>query len=224
MRTGRIQQVGQQKRNRPELVLPPQPDWLLATVRLRRSARVRSRVPTVGRTRGWGPRLRCRSAARAVGSYSRRKARPMLSAAKVDIFERRHNHQGMTCTKVAQEARCSPHSVYHVAYVPAGGTLALDGQIGRAIVECADVGETSPDAYGRDGGPLTFPLVAQAPAPAGIPPRCRARASPTACVPATPAAAWADDPNHSTGRPQPLASGPYLHRHDSQPEVTSRRG
>ncbi|WP_206506877.1 hypothetical protein [Streptomyces chrestomyceticus] len=77
----------------------------------------------------------------------------------VTIFERRQEHQGMTCTKVAQGARCSPHSVYNIAYVPAGGTLTLDGQTCRAVIECADVCETSPDAYGRDGRPLTFPLL-----------------------------------------------------------------
>jgi hypothetical protein len=37
--------------------------------------------------------------------------------------------------------------------------MTLDGQVGRAVVECAGTCETSSDAYGRDGGPLRFPLL-----------------------------------------------------------------
>jgi hypothetical protein len=77
----------------------------------------------------------------------------------VEIYERTDNHEGMTCEDVVDAERCNPHSVYEIAYVPAGGTLRLDGQIGRAIVECGGVCEGSPDAYGRNGAPLTFPLL-----------------------------------------------------------------
>ncbi|MET7809733.1 hypothetical protein ABZT26_02600 [Streptomyces sp. NPDC005395] len=77
----------------------------------------------------------------------------------VEIYERTANHEGMTCEEVAVAERCNPHSVYEIAFVPAGGWHTLDGQVGRAFVECGGVCEGSPDAYGRNGGPLTFPLL-----------------------------------------------------------------
>ncbi|WP_371798977.1 hypothetical protein OG963_14155 [Streptomyces sp. NBC_01707] len=77
----------------------------------------------------------------------------------VSFFERRPEHDGLTCEEVVAMERCNPHSVFNVAYVPVGGTMVLDGQVGRDTVECAGSCEPSPDAYGRDGGPLDFPLL-----------------------------------------------------------------
>lgn len=77
----------------------------------------------------------------------------------ITFFERRPEHEGLTCEEVAEWERCSPHSVFEVAYVPPGGELVLDGQVERAIVECAGECESSTDAYGRDGGPLRWPLL-----------------------------------------------------------------
>ncbi|MDX3345870.1 hypothetical protein PV387_03325 [Streptomyces sp. ME02-6987-2C] len=72
----------------------------------------------------------------------------------VEIYEQ--GEDGMTCDEVAEFNRCSPHSYWHVGFVPAGGAVTLDGQIGRAIVECGGVCETSPDVYGRDGMPAVY--------------------------------------------------------------------
>lgn len=72
------------------------------------------------------------------------------------FFERSPNHEDLTCEEIADLDRCSPHSTYHVRFVPAGGALTLDGQIGRAVVECGGVCETSPDVYGQDGVPPSF--------------------------------------------------------------------
>ncbi|MFG2404286.1 hypothetical protein ACGFR8_08080 [Streptomyces brevispora] len=77
----------------------------------------------------------------------------------ITFFERRMEHDGMSCEEVAEMERCAPHSVFEVAYVPVGGTLVLDGQVERASVECAGSCESSPDAYGASGGPLQFPLL-----------------------------------------------------------------
>ncbi|MFI6875752.1 hypothetical protein ACIBL6_20180 [Streptomyces sp. NPDC050400] len=60
------------------------------------------------------------------------------------------NHEDMTCAQIADLERCNPHSVYHVGFVPVGGALTLV-QIGRAVVECGGVCESSPDVFGRDG-------------------------------------------------------------------------
>jgi hypothetical protein len=63
---------------------------------------------------------------------------------------------GMTCDQVADFKRCTPVNYFHVAYVPAGGAVTLDGQTGRSTVECGGVCESSPDVYGMDGMPVTF--------------------------------------------------------------------
>ncbi|GGZ23212.1 hypothetical protein GCM10010387_15400 [Streptomyces inusitatus] len=78
----------------------------------------------------------------------------------IRLFERTPAHGTMTCEEIADADRCSPLAVYHVAHVPADGAVTIDGQTGRATVECAGVCETSSDVYGRDGGPLTFPVMA----------------------------------------------------------------
>ncbi|MFI0827305.1 hypothetical protein ACH4Q7_22935 [Streptomyces roseolus] len=82
-----------------------------------------------------------------------------LRRVTVTFYERSPEYEGLSCEEVAEEERCSPHSVFEIAYVPAGGTLTLDGQVGRALVECGGVCEVSTDAYGPGGGPIAFPLL-----------------------------------------------------------------
>lgn len=72
------------------------------------------------------------------------------------LYERSPGQEGVPCEDIADAERCSPHSQYVIRYVPAGGALTLDGQIGRAVVECGGVCETSPDVYGPDGTPPSF--------------------------------------------------------------------
>ncbi|MFE3118758.1 hypothetical protein [Streptomyces niveus] len=82
-----------------------------------------------------------------------------LRRVTVTLYQRTAAHDGLTCEEIAVLERCNPHSAFEVGYVPADGTVTLDGQVGRAVVECAGVCETSPDSYGRNGGPLSFPLL-----------------------------------------------------------------
>lgn len=79
-----------------------------------------------------------------------------LRNVSISFYERSDGDDDLTCGQIADRERCNPHSVYHVAYVPAGGALTIDGQVGRALVECGGVCETSPDVYGRDGAPPIF--------------------------------------------------------------------
>jgi hypothetical protein len=72
----------------------------------------------------------------------------------IEIFEQ--GEDGLSCDETADANRCTPHSFWHVAYVPAGGAVTLDGQTGRATVECGGVCESSPDVYGQDGMPPTY--------------------------------------------------------------------
>lgn len=71
----------------------------------------------------------------------------------ISFYERTALDTALSCEEIADRDRCAPHSVYTVGYVPAGGAVLLDGQIGRAMVECGGQCETSPDVYGRDGNP-----------------------------------------------------------------------
>lgn len=72
----------------------------------------------------------------------------------IQIYEQ--GEDGLTCEETADMNRCEPHSFWHVGFVPAGGAVTLDGQTGRATVECAGVCESSPDVYGRDGMPPVY--------------------------------------------------------------------
>ncbi|MFI2300184.1 hypothetical protein ACH5AL_15275 [Actinacidiphila glaucinigra] len=74
----------------------------------------------------------------------------------LEIFERAAGDEALTPGEVADLYRCTPYSAFHVTYVPAGGALTLDGQVGRATVECGGVCESSPDVYGREGLPPTW--------------------------------------------------------------------
>ncbi|MGW1352844.1 hypothetical protein ACWCQE_26780 [Streptomyces sp. NPDC002409] len=82
-----------------------------------------------------------------------------LRRVTVTLYERTLEHEGMSCDEVVELERCNPHSVYEIGYVAAGGTMTLDGQVGRASVECLGRCESTTDAYGRYGGPLSFPLL-----------------------------------------------------------------
>ncbi|MFE3146555.1 hypothetical protein ACFXJ6_07815 [Streptomyces sp. NPDC059218] len=82
-----------------------------------------------------------------------------LRRVTVTLYERTLEHQGMSCDELVELERCNPHSTYEIGYVAAGGTMTLDGQVGRASVECFGRCESTTDAYGRDGGPLAFPLL-----------------------------------------------------------------
>ena len=72
------------------------------------------------------------------------------------FYERTPGDEDLTCEEMAELQRCNPHSVYSIRYLPPGGALTLDGQTGRATVECGGVCESSSDVYGRDGLPVSF--------------------------------------------------------------------
>lgn len=74
----------------------------------------------------------------------------------ITLYEKTDEQALLTCDEVADFNRCSPHSVFHVQFVPAGGALTIDGQVGRAVVECGGGCESSPDVHGAGGGPPAF--------------------------------------------------------------------
>jgi hypothetical protein len=66
-----------------------------------------------------------------------------------------------TCDEIADANRCNPANDFYVTFVPAGGAVTIDGQTGRATLDCAGDCRSASTVYGSaDGGPLTInPLV-----------------------------------------------------------------
>ncbi|WP_327385079.1 hypothetical protein [Streptomyces sp. NBC_01207] len=85
-----------------------------------------------------------------------RAGRNDVDRVTISFFERSPDHDTLTCDQISDLDRCDAHSVYTIQHVPAGTALTIDGQIGRAVVECGDVCETSPYVFGQEGSPPTF--------------------------------------------------------------------
>lgn len=77
----------------------------------------------------------------------------------ISFYERGDTDAGLAPAEVADKKRCNPLAVFEVGFVPEGGTLTLDGQIGRATVECGGTCETSTSVWGRDGAPPSWPMI-----------------------------------------------------------------
>lgn len=82
-----------------------------------------------------------------------------LRRVTVTLYAREDRHEGMSCEEVAREERCNAAAQWEIGYVPAGGTVTVDGQAQRAWVECGGRCEVSTESYGPGGGPLEWPLL-----------------------------------------------------------------
>ena len=74
----------------------------------------------------------------------------------ISFYERAEQDGDLSCAQIAHRKRCDPLAVFEVGFAPAGGTLVLDGQIGRAIVECGGNCETSTSVWGAGGASPTW--------------------------------------------------------------------
>ncbi|MEU0059076.1 hypothetical protein [Streptomyces sp. NPDC006334] len=77
----------------------------------------------------------------------------------ITLYERTQADEGLSCGEIADKERCDPLATFEIGFLPAGGTLVLDGQTGRATVECGGTCETATNVWGRDGAPPTWPLI-----------------------------------------------------------------
>lgn len=77
----------------------------------------------------------------------------------ISFYERSDTDIGLTAGEIADKKRCDPIAVYEIGFIPESGILTLDGQIGRAIVECGGTCETSTSVWGRDGAPPSWPEI-----------------------------------------------------------------
>lgn len=77
----------------------------------------------------------------------------------VSVYERTPDDEGLTCEEIADAKRCAPLVEWTVGYLPAGAELLLDGQTGRAVMDCGGQCSTATTVYGRDGAPPTWPVI-----------------------------------------------------------------
>lgn len=77
-----------------------------------------------------------------------------LRNVSVIIYERPADTT-MTCDQVADASRCAPVNSYYITYIPANGSVTIDGQTGRATMDCEGVCQSASTVFGSaDGGPV----------------------------------------------------------------------
>lgn len=77
----------------------------------------------------------------------------------ISMYERTQADENLTCAEIADKKRCEPFARWEVSYLKAGTELTLDGQTGRATVECNRECSTATSVYGNNGAPPTFPVI-----------------------------------------------------------------
>lgn len=83
-----------------------------------------------------------------------RAADKELRNIRITMFERQDGTT-QTCEEIADASRCAPLNDFVITYVPANGAVVIDGQIGRATIECAGDCRTAATVFGdQDGGPV----------------------------------------------------------------------
>jgi hypothetical protein len=75
----------------------------------------------------------------------------------VKLYSRGSFDDATPCDTIANSNRCNAYATWHISYIPAGGGITLDGQVGRAILECAGNCGPARNVYGEDGAPPAFP-------------------------------------------------------------------
>ena len=77
-----------------------------------------------------------------------------LRNVRVSMFEKQTGTT-QTCDEIADQQRCSPLNDFYITYIPAGGSVTIDGQTGRATTECEGDCRTASTVFGSsDGGPV----------------------------------------------------------------------
>ncbi len=71
------------------------------------------------------------------------------------VFYEKPNGTTQTCAQIADANRCDPVDDFFITYIPANGAVTIDGQIGRATMECDGECRTASTVYGsQNGGPV----------------------------------------------------------------------
>lgn len=71
------------------------------------------------------------------------------------VFYERPTGTTLTCDQIADANRCAPQNSFYITFIPAGGAVTIDGQVGKATIECAGECRTASTVFGdQDGGPV----------------------------------------------------------------------
>lgn len=82
-----------------------------------------------------------------------------LRNVQISIYEKQTG-TAQTCDQIADAQRCAPLNEFYISYIPAGGAVTIDGQIGRATIECGGECTTAANVFGSaDGGPVKINLM-----------------------------------------------------------------
>lgn len=77
----------------------------------------------------------------------------------ISLYQRGEADEGLTCEELAEKKRCDPYARWEIGFLPAGAELLLDGQTGRAMMDCNRTCTAATNVYGRDGAPPTWPVL-----------------------------------------------------------------
>lgn len=77
----------------------------------------------------------------------------------ISLFVKRDVDLALPCSTVADQNPCGAIGSWNVSYVPANSSITLDGQIGRATLECGGECTTARNVYGPNGAPPLFPTL-----------------------------------------------------------------
>lgn len=70
-------------------------------------------------------------------------------------FYEKQDDTTLDCDEIADANRCAPQNDFVITFIPAGGSVTIDGQTGRATSECAGDCRTASTVFGsQDGGPV----------------------------------------------------------------------
>jgi hypothetical protein len=62
-----------------------------------------------------------------------------------------------TCDQIKEANDCFPANDFYITYIPAGGAITIDGQTGRATIDCSGDCRTASTVFSTaDGGPLVI--------------------------------------------------------------------
>jgi hypothetical protein len=76
---------------------------------------------------------------------------------RIVFYEKPANASGLTCDEVANTNRCNTAEDFVITYMPANSTITIDGQTGKATLDCRGTCVSASTVYGdQDGGPLNI--------------------------------------------------------------------
>lgn len=80
-----------------------------------------------------------------------------LRNVSVKLYSRGTFADATPCDTIANSNRCNAYATWNISYIPAGGSITLDGQVGRATLECAGDCGPARNVYGENSAPPAFP-------------------------------------------------------------------